>query len=121
MFCPITKEDCIKGECGFWLIPGELPLVNAKSSDKFPARGMCLFHMAIVMLWDANVNIIGTQQATESFRNNMSELGKDGKGRPKLDIASAMLLKIMSKQGELLLDQENIKRITGGEYDTKDN
>lgn len=113
-FCPIIKDECKKAGCEFWLIPGELPLINAKSSDKFPARGMCLEHMKIVMLWDANVNIIGTQQATESFRNNMTEVGKDGKGRPKLDIASAMLLKIMSKQGELLIDNENTKRITGG-------
>jgi len=120
MFCPIIKDDCKKSDCGFWLIPGELPLINAKSAEKFPARGMCLFHMAITMLWDANVNIIGAQQATESFRNGMTE-EVNGKTRPKLDLASAMLLKIMSKQGELLLDKENIKRITGGEYDTKDN
>jgi hypothetical protein len=110
--CPITKGKCPKNDdCDFWLVPGELPLINAKSSDKFPARGMCLCHMAIVMLWDANVNIIGTQQATESFRNNMTET-VNGKGRPKLDLASAMLLKIMSKQGELLIDRDNIKQIT---------
>ena len=113
MFCPIIKDKCKKGDCYFWLIPGEIPLVNAKSSDKFPARGMCLAHMAIVMLWDANVNIIGTQQATESFRNNMSEV-VDGKGRPKADLVSLALLKVIGKQGELLLQQENVKQITGG-------
>lgn len=111
--CPLIRKKCTKGDCYFWLVPGELPLINAKSSDKFPARGMCLFHMAIVMLWDANVNIIGTQQATESFRNGMIE-EVDGKKRPKLDLASAMLLKIMSKQGEILIDHDNIKRISGG-------
>lgn len=111
--CPLIKKECQKSDCYFWLIPGELPLINAKSGDKFPARGMCLFHMAIVMLWDANVNIIGTQQATESFRNGMIE-EVNGKKRPKLDLASAMLVKIMSKQAELLVDGENIKKLTGG-------
>ncbi len=114
MFCPILKKNCKETKCGFWLIPGELPLIAARSSDKFPAKGMCLFHMALVMLWDANCNIIGTQQATESFRNGMIEEA-DGKTRPKMDIASIALLKIMQKQANLLIDQDNIKQVTGGE------
>jgi len=72
-----------------------------------------LEHLKVLMLWDANVSLIGNQQATETFRNGMIE-EVNGTKRPKMDIASAMLLKIMSKQGELLIDQENIKKLTGG-------
>jgi hypothetical protein len=118
MICPRIKKQCPetnKGKkgCSFWVVPGEGVLLNAKSSDKFPAKGVCLEHLKILMLWDANVTLIGNQQATETFRNGMTE-EVNGKTRPKLDIASAMLLKVMSKQGELLIDGENIKRITGG-------
>jgi len=120
--CPFIKDKCPKNDvCNFWLIPGELPLINAKSSDKFPARGMCLFHMGIVMLWDANVNIIGTQQATESFRNGMIENDGNGKTRPKSDLLTATLLKVLTTKPLAHLQMAENLMIEGEYEDTKDN
>lgn len=116
--CPRTKKECPKTNkgkkgCEFWMVPGEGPCRNMKVHDLFPAAGMCKDHIQVLMLWDANCNIIGTQQATESFRNGMIAVGKDGKTRPRVDPVSGMLLKMLVKGQSILLDKEDVKLIEG--------
>jgi len=45
--------------------------------------------------WHTNALLEGNQQATESFRNNMTEIGQDGKGRPKPDPAVMALIGVL--------------------------
>jgi len=116
-FCPRIKKQCPetnrgKKGCCFWLIPGELPLINAKSSDKFPAKGMCSEHIKIFMLWDANFSLLGNQQATESFRNGMIEVDEKGRTRPKSDLLTATLLKVFTTKPETHAQMiENVETI----------
>jgi len=122
--CPRIKKQCPetdKGKkgCHFWMIPGEGALINAKSSDKFPARGMCLEHLKVHMLWDANVTLVGNQQATESFRNGMVEVDRNGKTVPKSSLLTATLLKVLTTKPEAHSQMiENIETLMIG--DTED-
>ena len=94
-----------------------------KRQDKFPSRGMCLFHVGVGMLWDANVTLIGNQQAVEGFRNGMIE-EVDGVKRPKSDLLTATLLKVLTTKPETHSQMiENIETLMiEGEYeDSEDN
>ena len=95
--CPEKSWDGESG-CPCWI---EMSVSSRGNPKKQDIRKQCLDFWTWEFQWAVLGLLEGNQQAVESFRNNMTEVGPDGNSRPKPDPAIIALCDIMS----------NIKRI----------
>ncbi|BBO74384.1 hypothetical protein DSCW_18010 [Desulfosarcina widdelii] len=61
--------------------------------------------------WHTNALLLGNQQATESFRNNMTETDHNGNGRPKPDPAVMALIGVLDdmQKSRKLIEQNKLE------------
>lgn len=64
----------------------------------------CADVAAVHLLWDLNCNVVGTQQATETFRNGMCEVVIDNQGREI----------VRPKINQVVINAPNLKEIPNG-------
>jgi len=107
--CPQKPWDGQEG-CPAWIeiliTPKNEPM---KPKDKI---GKCIDHWNIELQLTALGLMEGNQQATESFRNGMIEIDKDGNAYPKADLGTMALIKLLheSQKRQQIITEYEAKR-----------
>jgi len=108
--CPQKIWDGKEG-CPCWI---EMPVTNRGNPLKKEIRKQCIDLWMWEFQWAMLGLLEGNQQAVESFRNGMVEVGPDNKDRPKSDPGIIALIKLVEdaqNRQKTILEYEVKKQI----------
>lgn len=69
MFCPLTKEECIKEKCSWWV-----RLMQKKTDQSLHEISSCAIPLLVDVGIDTGKGISRVQSAVESERNTMNSV-----------------------------------------------
>lgn len=69
MFCPLTKEDCVKEKCSWWV-----KLMHKKPDESLTEISSCAIPLLVDVGIDTGKGISRVQSAVESERNTMNSV-----------------------------------------------
>lgn len=112
--CPSRPWDG-EGGCPCWI---EIPVATQGDPKKKEIKRQCIDLWLFEFQWAMLGLLEGNQQATESFRNGMLEVCKDGETRPKPDqgiLALFSLFNRLQEQKRIIFEHEAKKQLGKGD------
>ncbi len=69
MFCPLTKEECVKEKCSWWV-----KLMQKNADQTLKEISSCAIPLLVDVGIDTSKGVLRVQSAVESERNTMNSV-----------------------------------------------